>query len=48
MLVIRDEEEIVTQYVETYVDWLGIVQDRRGKDEKPATFAFFAFSSVFY
>ena len=37
----------VEAYVEAYVDWQGIVQDWRRKDEKLATFTFFA-SSLYY
>ena len=37
MLVIGGEEEIVTRYVEAYVDWHGIVQDWQGRDDKVAT-----------
>ena len=37
MLVIGVEEEIVTQYVEAYVDWHGIVQDWLGTDKNVVT-----------
>ena len=47
MLAIGVHEGVVTQLVEAHVDWQGIVQDWRRKDEKLATFTFFA-SSLYY
>ena len=46
MLVIGDEEKIVTQYVEAYVDWHGIVQDWLGRT-RMLYFTFFVSSLYF-